>query len=233
MKNPVMFVSNGTPDGGEWEPDKNGNLVAEFGDNASTPTHLGISESAAQNMIDEQGLLVDFTNGTGSDLAEHQILKLDNVYTRALGNSNGTLTTDKFLNALSTGSRDYIIGSNDRYNCHGSCFSGINNEEINNYNSLFTDPIAVERRLNNSLTRIDSKDSTFGNTIIAFKRGSIITHTAIFYGRSKNGTAYVFTKNGTQVKPEIMTLDELYKKTNSTLIQVHERYGKIFGYYRN
>ena len=40
-------------------------------------------------------------------------------------------------------------------------------------------------------------------------------HGAVFYGESKNGTTYVYTKNGWGMKPEVMKLSDLQSKLPS------------------
>ena len=47
-------------------------------------------------------------------------------------------------------------------------------------------------------------------------------HGAVYYGKSKNGTVYVYTKNGWHAKPEVMPLSTLQEKIPN--------YGSIQGY---
>src|SRR5699024_11116537 len=158
-------------------------------------------------------------------------LELDNNMTRSIENSNGTLTTDAYLNYRETGERDFTIGSNDKYNCFGSSLSAVSGEEINNQNSLMTDVFGMERALRNDFDKISSDNAIFGKTIISFGKG-LLNHTAVYYGKSNNGTIYVYTKNGMQMKPEIMSLNNLIQKANSPVLPKDERYGQVEGFYK-
>ena len=39
-----------------------------------------------------------------------------------------------------------------------------------------------------------------------------VKHGAVFYGKSKNGTVCIYTKNGWAIKPEVMKLSDLQIK---------------------
>jgi len=195
LQNPVRFTdpTGMSVEGSEWEPDGCGNLISEENDNAETlATYLNTTEENAQSMIDEQGLVTEDNGNVKKD----QVLNLNNNMTRSMDNSNGTLTTDDYLNYLETGYSDFTIGSNDKYNCFGCSLSATQGEEINNQNSLMTDPLAMERILNNNYQKVDPKNAVFGKTIISMGSGGVLSHSAVYYGSSKDGTIYVYTKNG-------------------------------------
>ena len=59
----------------------------------------------------------------------------------------------------------------------------------------------IERLYSN----VSEKDLKFGSSIITFGN----QHDAIFFGKSKNGDIYTFTKNGPYVAPDIIKLDWL------------------------
>jgi hypothetical protein len=60
---------------------------------------------------------------------------------------------------------------------------------------------------------IDAAKAVFGKTAIRFADSSNdVQHAAVFYGRSHDGTLYIYTKNGWQIKPEIMKLSDLIHK---------------------
>ncbi|MEM9678742.1 MAG: RHS repeat-associated core domain-containing protein [Bacteroidota bacterium] len=194
---------NGIDPDGAWVPDENGNLVAEEGDNASTlAVFLNTTEAAAQKMIDDQGLLIDYTNSPGTSLMEYQVLTLDNAYTRAIANSSGDLTLDKFLTGTS------VTGKvpEDDYNCWGSACAGSRGYEINVTTARMGSPYTFDATLTSHYSNTDPSGLKFGETIIRFSNGSVATHAAVYYGTSKDGTIYTFTKNGWDVKPEIMKL---------------------------
>lgn len=65
----------------------------------------------------------------------------------------------------------------------------------------------------------------FGQTVIRFadvnKQNGEAQHGAVFYGKSQDGTTYVYTKNGWSIKPEVMKL--------LTLLSKIPDYGKVQG----
>lgn len=40
----------------------------------------------------------------------------------------------------------------------------------------------------------------------------MVQHGDVFYGKSRDGTIYVYTKNGWEAKPEVMKLEDLQSK---------------------
>jgi len=211
--NPIKFID---PDGrGVWIPDSEGNLIAEQGDNAQTlATHLNISESKADKMIVNQKLRE--TTGEESLLPTviaAQKLKIDNNMTRSIKNSNAR-TTDELL----AGDESTPLDKNDFYNCHDCVKATVSGEEINsNMDSKgapsLADPIfqsTSAKEYKNSTTEVSSDKAVFGKTIITIGT----SHSAVYYGKSKNGTVYVFSKNGHHVKPEVSKLSKITKIYN-------------------
>ena len=204
-------------DGGEWEPDENGNLVAQKGDNAQTLADFkGITLKEAQKLIADQGLFTDFNTGQGTDLIEGQVLTLDNVFTRSLANFGSLPSGNSSLN----------------WNCWGSCISGVAGIELGNGVGIDT-PNIFDNYLNSNFTSISPSNAKFGETIIRFSTstpyasptydpyvaaglvsrnpnnvgGSL--HGAVYYGTSQDGTVYVYSKNGWNRPPIIMKIDQL------------------------
>ena len=228
--NPINGVD---PDGAKflWKPDKNGNLIAEAGDNANTLSkYLNISVSEATSLIESQNLQLGNYVETNSPVAIGEILKLDNVFTRALSNSNGLLTS--FLNADNTITKGEKLKmfdrQNDDFNCFGCSINGVYGQEITSGSTI--GPISMMRELN-SMNRVNLDQAVFGQTVLTF--GSDInqlTHAAVHYGSSNDGTVYIFTKNGRFVAPEIMSLNTLIDITNRSH-NIENHYGNVNGYY--
>ena len=174
----------------DWEPDKNGNLIAEKGDNAQTLfTFLGISQTNAQQMINNQNIATETNNGSVSVKAG-ETLTLDNVYTRSINNSTSDLTVDVDISGTSqTGATP-----EDYYNCWGSAIAGSQGQEIQvgvgiPYPNIFDDKLVSD------YTPITEANAKFGKTVLRFADGENNTqHGAVFYGKSQDGTTYVYTK---------------------------------------
>ena len=204
--NPINMVD---PDGAKalWKPDADGNLIAEEGDNAQTlADYLSISVDDAQNMITSQGLL---TNDSGF-VIQNQTLTLNNVFTQSINASYSTLTVDD-----PWGSPD----PNDYYNCFAACARGTAGSQIRDPEGSSVNFIKFDGILRNESTPTDTGNLIFGKTIIRFadSRNSAV-HGAVFYGKSKDGTIYAYSKNGFDYKPTVLKLNSL---TNI--------YGKIQG----
>jgi len=189
----------------EWVPDSKGNLVAEKGDNAKTlSTFLNISEQAADLFIKTEKLK---TTASG-DVKEGQRLTLDNAFIKSIRMS----TSDYTLDAALSGTSRTGPTPEDDYNCWGSAIAGTQKKDIK-----VGVGIATGEEFNNDLksdyTPVQPSEAKFGETVLRFADGNNQTqHGAVFYGKSKDGTVYVYTKNGWQLKPEIMKLSTLQSK---------------------
>lgn len=207
--NPIGRVD---PSGCEdWEPDSDGNLIAEDGDNAQTlATFLGISQTNAQQMINDQNLATEVNNGVINVKAGEK-LTIDNVFTRSIKNSTSDYTIDTYFSHTSqTGATP-----EDYYNCWGSAIAGSQGKEIKKgvgikYQNIF------DNKLISDYFPITEEDAQFGKTVLRFgDKENKTTHGAVFYGKSKDGTIYVYTKNGWFFKPQVMKLSDLQTKIPS------------------
>jgi RHS repeat-associated protein len=206
---PVMRVD---PSGmSDWEPDENGNLIAEQGDNAQTlSTFLGISQTNAQQMINSQNLATETNNGSVSVKAG-ETLTLDNVFTRSINNSTSDLTTDVVI----AGTSQTGPTPEDYYNCWGSAISGSQGQEIQ-VGVGISSSNTFDAKLASDYTPTTEANAQFGKTVLRFADGGNNTqHGAVFYGKSQDGTTYVYTKNGWYVKPQVMKLSDLQIKISS------------------
>ena len=70
--------------------------------------------------------------------------------------------------------------------------------------------------LKTEYTQTSASDAKFSETVLRFADSkNDVQHGAVFYGNSKDGTTYVYTKNGWLLKPEIMKLSNLQSKLPS------------------
>ena len=76
----------------------------------------------------------------------------------------------------------------------------------------------VQNHRSKSYRRFSSTEANaqFGKTVLRFAdAGNNTQHGAVFYGKSQNGTTYVYTKNGWYLKPQVMKLSDLQIKIPS------------------
>jgi len=213
VDNPIRFID---PDGrmavaSDWIPDEKGNLIAEQGDNAQTlSTFLGTSQANAQQMINSQNLATETNNGSVSVKAG-ETLTLDNVFTRSINNSTSDLTIDVAI----AGTSQTGATPEDYYNCWGSAISGSQGQEIQ-VGVGIPAPNTFDAKLASDYTPTTEANAQFGKTVLRFAdAGNNTQHGAVFYGKSQNGTTYVYTKNGWYLKPQVMKLSDLQIKIPS------------------
>lgn len=221
--NPIKFID---PDGmSAWKPDSQGNLIAEQGDNAGTlSTYLNTSLDNAQTMIDNQKLkiTVNTSDRDGSlsvDVKDGEKLTLDNVYTRSITNSTSSYTTDKMTAGIAPNG---LATPEDKYNCWGSAIAGSQGKEINPSVAMPSEN-TFDGNLIANYSSVKPENAEFGKTVLRYgsEDNNLTQHGAVFYGKSKDGTEYVYTKNGYYAKPEVMKRSDLEKKI--------PEYGKVQG----
>ena len=194
--NPVKFKD---PDGraaivgdGDFEPDKNGNLIVEKGDNA-------------QKLKSEYGVVMkdkNFKFKEGSKIA------LNNNVTRATKRSEGG-TVEEINSGKAKPDR-----TNDNYICDEGAQMANNGEEITPQNAekygQFPDPMRSDSTPGYS--EVKSLNGIKKDEGILSIGGQ---HTVSYYGTSNNGTVYVFTKNGREASPTVATLNQVIKDFNN------------------
>jgi len=206
--NPINMIDP-TGMSAEWIPDNEGNLIAEKGDNAQTLADFqGISYSEAHQQMKDQGYI---DNNGNSTLKVGDKVTLDNVFTRSIENSTSDLTLDVAIAGTSkTGATP-----EDNYNCWGSACAGSQGKEIK-VGVGIPDPNTFDNNLKNDYTPTTESNAKFGKTVLRFADSNNGTqHGAVFYGRSQDGTTYIYTKNGWYLKPEVMKLSDLKIKIPS------------------
>ena len=199
------------PDGG-WIPgvDSKGNIIltAEDGDNAQSLMKFFGTKKNAENYLSTQ-----YTKNTA------QIFKVGNVVTLKESNYSKALK-DVINQPKKYGSRSENPETPVNYNCHIAGINGALEED-------FGEDVRMEAELD---MNIDLRDDVVKNCFepsnpetAVFGR-SIVTmgheHTAAFFGRSKDGTVYIFSKDGKTQAPTITpVIDKVkHRDNNGTLI---------------
>lgn len=206
LNNPIFFID---PDGMEalsndWIPDENGNLHAEAGDNKETlATFLGVK---SEN--------ITLTSNSGSnpeDIQEGDVVTLNNVYTESIKNSTSDATLDNVL----AGASKRGATPEDNYNCWGAAIAGSQGNTIEYGVGIFVGG-TFDSILSSDYKETDTSKAVFGKSVLRFAdSNNEVQHGAVFYGNSKDGTTYVYSKNGWQAKPEVMKLSDLQTKIPS------------------
>ncbi len=239
--NPIYFID---PDGraavsSDWVPDSDGNLIAESGDNAQTlADYQGVSYSEGLKQLTDQGYTVNSKGILNLKIGDK--VELDNVYTRNLSSDANLPNGSSQLN----------------YNCWGSSCAGSDGKDIKVGVGIDA-PVAFDNILKNDYKSVNSTDAKFGETILrfttnkpyagkqydAYEKAGLLSrdpnavggslHGAVFYGRSKNGTTYIYTKNGWNEAPRIMKLKNLENNTYYNYGTVRGLNGKSGTYNKN
>ena len=125
-------------------------------------------------------------------------LNATNVYSKAMADAAAPENKSKYATPKSGENRD------KNYNCHTAALSGTKGEEFHNKGN--TNDAQRDADLGKNYKNVPAYEATFGETVITFGD----EHSAVFFGRSNNGTTYVFSKNGTANAP---TINPVYENT--------------------
>ena len=110
-QNPINLIDHTGMAAIDWEPDKNGNLISEVGDNSRTlADKLEISETEASKMINSQGLKRDNYVQTDANVKEGQTLKVNDTRQRIANIAEYNIGSESWNLDVSRG--DYPEGSN-------------------------------------------------------------------------------------------------------------------------
>ena len=192
LNNPVKYID---PDGnGVWKPDTKGNLIAEKGDNTrslakylnQTPEKVGSSYNYNSKNI-----------GTNFEFSEGDKVIVGNNMTRSIKNSNGKTPTGPDSN-------NPITPSKDNYICDHASQMAVDEVEINPTNAMDYRQFMPESTTK-GFTEVENFDNVdFGKGIAIIGGQHVLTN----YGQSKDGTQYVYSKDGRFYKPQVRTLQE-------------------------
>ncbi|WP_264509585.1 RHS repeat-associated core domain-containing protein [Flavobacterium sp. N1719] len=199
--NPLRFVD---PDGMQatWKPDKNGNLIAEKGDNTKTlATYLDTTvDKAAKFKEIKNGKTTDKEMGKDHDYKEGDVVVLDNNMTDDIKQYQET-------------------GNVENLQCHEAVYPAVKGLEIDEKNAKVHNSLdsIVEglsgKTASDFASGYSQSDSStgavFGKSITVFGDSA---HSAVYYGTSKDGTNYYYSKNGGAGPPSIVKENELIKQ---------------------
>jgi RHS repeat-associated protein len=191
---------------GMWVPDADGNLIAEEGDGiTSLAKFQNITYNEAKEQLLSQGYKIkdDYL-----DLKVGDKITMDNVYTKSISNSSSTCTTEGYLAGTIT-KKDNPPVPEDYYNCWGSAIAGSQGKDIKMGVGIKKAEL-FDSELSENYSSVSSSDAKFGKTVLRFADSkNEAQHGAVYYGTSKDGTVYVYTKNGWELKPTVMKLTDL------------------------
>lgn len=146
-----------------------------------------------------------------------QTLKLDNVYTRSITYAK---TKPQYFYPNGAGVPQQVVDELKKgvytYNCWGSCMNGTRGLEIVPGCGIGVGQ-TFDEKLKESYIPIGRRDAVFGKTIIRFVDSKgIVVHGAVYYGKSSDGTIYVYTKNGYVYQPIVCPLQDVINMYGET-----------------
>lgn len=232
--NPISFID---PDGraAEWVPevqinkDKKGNETGgqiavrmEKGDNAQTlATYLGVDQKKAEQLMGTMGKdgTIALTNDVPGVAAINA--SINDMITNSDNYSHNFFTANNLFDK--------------NYNCW-TCALAVTQGETPNFSKITSESGFVNDLKNNYVNVSgDPSKYKFGQTAISFGYNqdfgfgpTQIVHGAVYLGTSRDGTAYVWTKDGMYYPPRVATLKETISKYEP-IISVTGEKGK--GYY--
>ena len=218
MGNPLKFVD---PDGmaPQWIPsvDRKGNilLIREKGDDvASLIKFFGgvkntlkyvdekhLSSTPAVIRLKEDNSFSKATKDAAENPEKYVESRIWKGYYESLVDGGNSITQEEAALIEKYGSD----ASLDNYNCHTAALCAATGKEFHNREAA-----TLEDRneiLAKYFKNVDESELKFGSSIITFGN----QHDATFFGKSKDGDIYTFTKNGPYVAPDVIKLEWLVK----------------------
>jgi len=215
LNNPILLTD---PKGG-WVPGVTSNgtiyLAAEEGDNLKSLYDFFGSEKNAANYLT--------TQWTGENASKLKIVtgrtiqfNENNRYSLAMADAADPKNAGKY-----TPEKDPADNLKKNYNCHSCSINGSKGSSI--HDKKYMDGDERNKILQEDYKNTTAKSAIFGETIITYGDN----HTVVFFGRSSDGTTYVFSKEGGVVKPKI-TKAVNYTRSNQAPVQGDEpSYGAV------
>ena len=195
FNNPLKFndPTGKAPESTNFKPDKNGNLIVEKGDNA-------------QKLKQQYGVKVTDKN---FKFKEGNVILLDNNMTRSIAKSEG-VTSD-------TGSTRGWDNKNDCYECDQASQMAVAGVEITPANAANYNQFSESTQGFNEVKNFN--DTKFGDGIGLIGTG-MNQHVVANYGKSADGTQYVYSKDGLFFKPQVKPLSEVVQSYNFNMKDV-------------
>jgi hypothetical protein len=193
-----------------WKPVVEGNklmVVKEKGDDSKTLAEfLDVSQATADELY--------------KNINKKGVIDIGGIH--STGVINGAIKhANSYPNEYKTTLFNY-----SNYNCHESSLACVNTRPID-YEDNYTDGHELRNKLNNpdnnyeDVTKISGEkddDYVFSKTLITYEdKNENTVHSATYLGTSKNGTIYVWTKDGPMEKPKIGTSTSVAKRWKSTI----------------
>ena len=115
-------------------------------------------------------------------------------------------TTNVYSQAMADAYRhpDKYKGFDETYNCHRASINGSQGKNMVDAGDM--DGSERDQVIDDQYESVSPDQAIFGATLVTYGQG----HTAVFFGRSKDGSTYLFTKNGQWASvPEIVPAKKL------------------------
>jgi hypothetical protein len=214
---PIRFIDVG----GGWVPgvDNAGAIYiqAEPGDNYETLIKFFGSEKNALKYL-TPGMINNTKQGVTTNIMLY--FRVKNPYTTAMRDSYKH--REKYV--LETGEGSISMEKNAKnanYNCH-SVIEGVIGAEFHNDKAM--DENERNRLIRDYGEEVNPDAAEFGGTVITFGD----SHSAVFFGKSSDGSAYAFTKDGPNSPPLIMKVMDITGADNTNTIESkHNSYGMV------
>ena len=203
--NPILLIDID----GKWVPkvDNYGRIivVAEKGDNyESLMNFFGGKENAKDYLLPyyfgKLGRKTKITTGT------EIYFNSNNVYSKSIKDAFDN--PEKFTPEDENPKK----GDDGNYNCHTASIMGTQGKDFYvNHNSEYENPEDVISTIKSNFKEISSDNAVFGKTLITHGW----SHMEVFFGKSKSGETFVFSKNGFYSAPKIIEIRQNVKENLS------------------
>ena len=126
-------------------------------------------------------------------------------------------------NAINDAYNDPDFEKSENYNCWGAALAvtscsklqGNGPNDITGISFWYNRLENFDNSLSSSFLQGSPETASVGKTVLRFgKNDNDNPHGAVYLGRDRNGTEYVFTKNGWVIRPQITTTERMLHENN-------------------